>query len=795
MSNRGRLVSLSNSGRHRAYGPTLGGDEDEPYSDAQETRSVTTSADAEYATGSSFSESARDDGASLNMFTERSRGFDDMANKHLRSSDTALMIRSFEKQTDIQFARTYRLGHPIKEALSDTVEPKVGFVFLPGADMPEVNRLEQDNMVEGPPDQRDALWRVNTAETLLSEISVGKDLSMIKHDRTTEVVQTAVMRHQNDRSAVRDRKSRGEVGPFRPDAVTLASRNVAIYHTLCGQPLDLCATLIEVNVGSLFELMYDYRWIILNSGLNLQQTKDLLERMIEAARRFCLNSPILFRMSTRNRIVDATNIRFGVDSEQSLETHTTSRGIQEIIMMSASYFNSLAPTAPGMDESTQRIIRPRFLQMLTLLLSLLNDRDVESIASFLEGTYGIKAARADLELLFCKVIPLTSINSTVFLKALIPAIDAVGPNEVVIRDWSAFDDQKRCWNTFMRSLARKGYLLPGTLDDLGHAQSSWIMKWPDDGVKSSTVFGRLQHHGERTSTFNEIPPGRFSYSPEVTELTVIFTNHDTYTIHPQDYTHISMLTRGTYSVTRCEDSSAWELEVTEVVMNTAINDGIRVLNDAIRRFNAGAAPKPLQRNRSVLRKRIKEPALFPEVPLAPRLTRIEVWLPGTILAVAYKADDRNVPKADALRHMTYHYSRLMNLFKHLCESAGRSVALYEQYIGHINRHLSLDREECQKEKARGSLSSSPIARAFNPEEPEVSASIVWYGYWVALRPHTILGELLHIQAKSDIVQSVGWRRPVNWLEIQDAVPTQYAPANRRGRNFRGPEEHQWTAFA
>ncbi|KAK5125215.1 hypothetical protein LTR85_000891 [Meristemomyces frigidus] len=856
MSDRGLMLSMSNFGRQRAYGRPFVGVDDAETLDAEETRSMMTSADAEHETTSSLSGSASGSGTAMNLFTERSRGFDDMANKHLHSSDLALMIKSFEKQTDVNFSRTYVLGNPIKDSLPNTIEPKVGFVFLPGSDGPMVNRLEQDNMIDKGPDQRDALWRMNTAETLLSEITVGKDLSMIKHDRTTEVVQSTVRRHRKELLAARDRKYKSELDLIRSDAITLASLNVELFHTLSGQTLDLCATLIEVNVGSLFELIYDYRWIVHNTGLDLQQTKDLLDRMIEYARRFCLNSPILFRMTTRNRIIDATNICYGVDSERSFETHTTSRGIQEIIRMSAAYFNSLDPGTPGMDESTQRLIRPRFLQMLTLLLSLLNDRDVKSMAGFLERTYGIKPARADLELLFCKVIPLTSINSTVFLKALIPAIDEVEPDEIVIRDGCTFEDQKRCWDTFMRSLARRGYLLPGTLDDLGHPQSSWVMKWPDEGVKSSTIFGRLQYHGERMSTFNEIPPGRFSYAPEVTELTVILTNHETYTIHPKDYQHISTLTKGLYSVTRGEEGSVWELEVTEVVMNRAINDGIRILNEAIRRFNAKAGPPQSSRRGSVLIKRRKEPQLFPEVPLASRLTRNEAWLHGTLLAVAYKVDGRNVPKADALRHMTYHYSRLYNLFNHLCESAGRSTALYEQYIGHINRYLSIDREECQREKARSHLSGSPVARAFNPEDPELSTSKVWHGYSVELRRHPRVGqELLHIWAKCDLVQSVNWRIPgtqaaivlaqiptmfvvaplkpvtqeqqgeevrvgdlvllvgtymiiaaphehdfslpcvmMNWLEIQDAVPTENGRATRRGRNMRGPDEVPVTAF-
>ncbi len=108
-------------------------------------------------------------------------------------------------------------------------------------------------------------------------------------------------------------------------------------------------------------------------------------------------------MSTRNRIIDATDIRYGIDNEQGFQTFTTSKGIQELVMMSSSYFNSLDPSAPGMTDSTQREIRPRFLQMLTLLLSLLNDRDLSSMSEFVERTYGINPKRQELELLFCKV--------------------------------------------------------------------------------------------------------------------------------------------------------------------------------------------------------------------------------------------------------------------------------------------------------------------------------------------------------------------------------------------------------
>ena len=96
--------------------------------------------------------------------------------------------------------------------------------------------------------------------------------------------------------------------------------------------------------------------------------------MIEDARRLCVRSPILFRMSTRRHIISSKNTRYGVDDGTMFKTLTTSSGIKNILSLSSSYFNSLSqPTSPGQQEKLQQEIRPRFLQMLVLLLALLND--------------------------------------------------------------------------------------------------------------------------------------------------------------------------------------------------------------------------------------------------------------------------------------------------------------------------------------------------------------------------------------------------------------------------------------
>ena len=198
--------------------------------------------------------------------------------------------------------------------------------------------------------------------------------------------------------------------------------------------------------------------------------------MIEAARLFCIRSPILFRMSTRKKIIDSNDTRYGHDSESVFKTFMTSKGIQEIIMRSASYYLALDESAPGMDDDTQKEIRPRYLQMLVLLLSLLNEEDLAATAKFLKETYGLVPSRSDMELLFLKVMPLTSINAKVFLQALVPAVYA-WPVPSTGDDF----DPEGVWRNFVKHLAGTGYLLPGSIEELGHSRHSWVSKWPTEG--------------------------------------------------------------------------------------------------------------------------------------------------------------------------------------------------------------------------------------------------------------------------------------------------------------------------
>ena len=202
--------------------------------------------------------------------------------------------------------------------------------------------------------------------------------------------------------------------------------------------------------------------------MSFEETKTLIETLVENTRRLCVRSPILFRMSTRSRIINSTDIRYGVNERNMFRTITTSKGIREIISLSASYFNSLNPT--GTRDNTQRFVRPRFLQTIVLLLSLLNESDLLQIADFLESTYQIHADRQHLELLFLKVLPLMSINSKVFIKALVPPFEGFPLPTDDPRHHSHY------WNTFIQRILLQGYLLPGNIDDLGRDRLSWVTK-------------------------------------------------------------------------------------------------------------------------------------------------------------------------------------------------------------------------------------------------------------------------------------------------------------------------------
>lgn len=490
--------------------------------------------------------------------------------------------------------------------------------------------------------------------------------------------------------------------------------------------------------------------------------------MIEDARRLCVRSPILFRMSTRWHIISSKNTRYGIDHGTMFRTLTTSRGIRTIIELSSSYFNSLA--IPGGKDKSQEIVRPRFLQMLVLLLSLLNDDDLAEISGFLEQTYKIKAERQHIELLILKVLPLMSINSRIFVNAMVVTFE--GPH---VQLDPRYQDEASIWNRFIARRLGDGYILPGTVDQLGQPDYSWIVKWPEDGIKDSHVFSNLQYAGT-ARTINEIPPIDLSFDSGSNELTVILTNGNKYIVGTSDLENITCMTRGRYSITEAEGvGRTFDLEVTEEVVNKTLYDAIHKLNNVIDQFNSYLATprrkKLLERMPSMRltnnnSNSNRETNSFSPVKGSGRLTYNLARFNDQFLAAAYKVDGRKITRRDLVRNLASDLGKV-GATMHIVETAmldfdSRGVSGDVRQHMHALRQTLADihvlAQQAEQNKGRlnrqmAELPDEPISKVFYPSGAARNSNTEWNNYkaW-----YQYAENLLHIEAHMRYVEHATW---------------------------------------
>ena len=265
----------------------------------------------------------------------KSDTYNDFTNKTLAPEQTDFMIKQLEKQADPRLRRTYTNGLPLEQVVDSALVLRVGLKFLPGADKPQVNRTEQINMEGKKPDQKDAHWRVTTAGSLLSQFHVSQDLQIVQTDQTASIVARA--KHQAQERQTSDSRKMSVMRKQYTDTVTIDSEHVTIVKDLQNGEWDLRGLLVEVDWSSLWNLMINYKNLIATGGpeMTFDETRTLLDTMIEDARRLCIRSPILFRMSTRVSIINSENTRYGINLGPVFKTLTTSKGIKEIISLSA----------------------------------------------------------------------------------------------------------------------------------------------------------------------------------------------------------------------------------------------------------------------------------------------------------------------------------------------------------------------------------------------------------------------------------------------------------------------------
>lgn len=89
-----------------------------------------------------------------NLMQANLQVWEDIANKLLPPDESEFMLKRFEKRADERVRRTYVEGQAMQEVDESAVVPRIGLTFLPGADKPQVTRLEQIGMAGHEPDQK-----------------------------------------------------------------------------------------------------------------------------------------------------------------------------------------------------------------------------------------------------------------------------------------------------------------------------------------------------------------------------------------------------------------------------------------------------------------------------------------------------------------------------------------------------------------------------------------------------------------------------------------------------------------
>jgi len=705
--------------------------------------------------------------------------YDEISNKLLPPEESEMMLEALMSRDDRSIIRTYVEAKPMEEVQEYGQVLQVGLTFIPGADEPQVARIELDDAIGENPDQMTALWRVNTAGSLLKQFVIDKNLLVIEKDCTGDIVERAQRRQYLENKprlarneSAKKKESRAadqeraliQRGLKRDHVCNIDSSEVKLVKDLRAGTWDIESTLIEVDSSALTNLMVNFRRLNMVGGPQMEFTEMavILEQIVEDARRLCLRSPILFRMSTRQRIKHSKDIRYGVNHYNMFRTFSTSEGIKETIKLSATYWDSLTKLAPrdraGNKKTRQlNFIRTRYLQTLVLLSSFLCNRDLEQLEEFLETTYCLKADRNNLEMVILKVIPLVSINSKVFMQALIPTVDAypLPGNSPSLEE---------VWDVFVRRILERGYLLPGTIKDLGRAQKSWIVKWPEGGLSSSDVFNHLQFSGSRNRAINEIPPFEFHPEEAMSEITVIMMNEHRYRVETTDLEKITCMMPGIYSVWEAGDhGQRLDLEITEYNVNADIFKCVTLANTFIQKANNRLT---MVRRTGTIKKmfsrRNMEMGFLDELKPTGRLSRVEAMLNRDRLAVVYKAQGRKISRRDAVRNMSTDLSQLVRLAR-IVEARfndfrskiqiSPDARYLSQDLDEIKSYIQTGEEERKRtERFSGDFSDDPVYKIIYPGDGDVKQGI-WFDYKAEYDPDH---DVLRIDGRLEQVGDVRW---------------------------------------
>ena len=679
-------------------------------------------------------------------------------------SEHIAWLRGFERSPNTPLRQTYVQGIVQPEVDPNAPTIRIGIIFLEGADKPAVARAEMNRETRPKLNQKTPEWRVATAATLLRRFETDDDLSISQPDDSPQILEkyklneperrklpsASYSEYESAKPHTRRQPSGSETlqaivkRNIQEHPLTIDSDSVLLIHGDKASPheYDILCTLIEVDLQSICDLLANFR-VLISNGVRNVSTRDIamiLDTMINDVRRLCTRSPTLFRMATRSIIAKSKNTRYGVSYGTVFATMTTSPGIRVFIERSVAYYTSLNDS-----KTDQETVRPKFLQMLVMLLSLLNDEDLRQISSILENTFKMPGNREGLELLILKVLPLSSFNSKVFIEDLLAATN-IGAKKIQQLDRSM---QRNSWRKFLTDLARDGYILPvhiqhtgiseelvsDNLEDMMNAMSmstqhaagftrdiygtagnynageissqnprSWLAAWPeDDGIFDSTIFKHLQHCGKSRSqgslqddivkAVNIVPHLDITSEDKENEYVAVFANGARYRVSSLDPEYISKMQPGKYTLKEEHENSIVDLDIVEEVLNQPFTEAAKQHNelvDQINQFLGGRKERKrlsLRRSTSVKYTKIEEPVS------ATRVWAEIVQPSGTKerVAEAFKLGDRIVFREDIVNSMNGTLSRLTRNTERIAlavpqyqiKDSDRDVAMMQQ--AHVNK--------------------------------------------------------------------------------------------------------------
>ena len=597
------------------------------------------------------------------------------------NDDTAEgFLRALTIDADDIAEYTYRQG---KQDHRDASAPfiKVAIHYVPGADLAQVNIMENSELNKDAAVHKSEHWKTLTAGNLLLELEVQRDLRILPVDQTPKVVAQYKGHQRGNKfgSTITEGFKSSE-----NDTVNISSKNVKLLNSLSEKgEYDIESTCIEVDGISLLNLIYNFRDLIGKQGQHAniapEQTVKILATMIEDARRLLIRSPNLTRAAQRIVIQSSRNTRYGFDTGKMFHTFTTSRGIAEMIQQGVGYYSSLNQAA-----GEQSKIKPRFLQMVVFLLSLLNNTDLDRLKPSLEKSYDLKADRQSIELTVLKVLTLEAVGPYSFLTGV---ISAVYGKRIEIQDTE--EAKKKEWDDFLGFIGGCGWLLPGPGPQVGRKVGSWKVEWAKSFV-CSDVFDHLQYSGEK-DTVNSIPPLKVnSEALGSQEVLADLSNGQTYMLTAKDLDEITMANKNRYVVTDPGTKRHSDLVVKEEVLfselDTAWEDLERICSTVNEYSEVHSTPQPRRKNSAVksffgpARPRPSRPFFSVQKPLGRRTKYTTTILDGSqntedVIAISWKLDGRRITHNELIKGANSDITRFLHCLGQLKSFASKQAKL------------------------------------------------------------------------------------------------------------------------